>query len=125
MVAYEKQLEHPGALPLTLPEGEEACQGCDSEPQQNCEFVQCNKRHGTESCAFCPEYPCAMITKFSTEEWEHHQVVLNNLDRIKELGIVQWLLEMQERFSCSDCGRRTIWYQKTCTGCGTPVRNRF
>lgn len=122
MVAYEKTLGTPSALEVVIEAGEQPCQSCDAESQQNCEFVVCNQNHGTESCAFCPDFPCTMITRFSHEEWEHHQVVLDNLQRIREVGTEQWLQEMQERFQCPACHKRTIWYQKQCTSCGADIQ---
>jgi hypothetical protein len=121
MIAHEKQQGDPSAREVITDENEQPCTGCDAENQQNCEFVVCNKTHGTDSCAFCPDFPCTLITRFSHEEWEHHQVVLDNLNRIKETGTAQWLKEMQERFQCPACHSRTIWYQKKCTNCGADI----
>lgn len=123
MIACEKEMEEPTAENVVISEDELPCQGCDSEYQRNCEFVVCNKRHETNSCAFCPEYPCEMITKFQNEEWEHHQVVLTNLNRIKEIGEENWLNEQKEYWKCPVCGSRTIWYQKQCTNCQAEIKN--
>jgi hypothetical protein len=123
MIVNEKQQGEKTALEVITEEKEQPCTGCDAENQQNCEFVVCNKRHGTESCAFCPDYPCVMITKFSGEEWEHHQMVLKNLNRIREAGTEQWLKEQREYWKCPSCGSRTIWYLIKCTNCGGEIAN--
>ncbi|MDD2230906.1 MAG: DUF3795 domain-containing protein [Candidatus Cloacimonetes bacterium] len=125
MVTHEKQSGVPSAQELQTDDKEQPCMGCDTEYQQNCEFVLCNKSHGTESCAFCPEFPCEMITKFNNEEWEHHQVVLKNLYRIKEIGIETWLAEQETYWSCPACGCRTQWYQEKCTKCGEQIERRI
>ncbi len=123
MIIHEKQAGEESALQMETPQGEQPCAGCDAPYQQNCEFIVCNKNHGTESCAFCPEYPCERIIAFSHEEWEHHEVVLNNLNRIKEVGIEQWLQEQKEYWKCPSCGFRTQWYQKQCPHCNAEITN--
>ena len=123
MIRQEQEKGEPSALEMKVDPEESSCQGCNADSQDTCEFVQCNKEHGTESCAFCPEYPCAMIEKFSTEEWEHHQVVLDNLNRIREIGIDAWLSEQKVRWTCQACGKRTQWYESVCAKCGVKIEN--
>ncbi len=123
MIVYDKGLNDQTAENVLVPDEELPCSGCDSEYQKNCEFVQCNQRHQTSSCAFCSEFPCDMILKFKDEEWEHHQVVINNLNRIKEIGEEAFLNEQKDFWKCPSCGSRTIWYQKTCTKCQCEITN--
>lgn len=123
MITHEKSQGDASAMAMETDPKELPCTGCDATYQQNCEFIVCNKAHGTESCAFCPEFPCAMIVKFKDDEWEHHQVVLDNLNRIKEIGIEGWLKEQQEYWQCPKCGKRTQWYQKQCNHCGETIVN--
>ena len=59
-----------------------------------------------------------MIKNFSVDEWAHHIDVIENLDRIKEVGVDTWLEEQKLQWSCSKCGARTHWYQKKCEICG-------
>jgi predicted RNA-binding Zn-ribbon protein involved in translation (DUF1610 family) len=125
MIAYEIDLKDNSASDSLIPESELPCPGCDSKYQKNCEFVLCNQRHQTNSCAFCSEYPCEMIIKFKDEEYEHHQVVLNNLDRIKEVGEDMWLKEQESYWKCPECGSRTIWYQKECSLCHSEIKNNI
>jgi hypothetical protein len=123
LLAFEKEQGVESALQAVVEDGEQPCPGCDPIAQHNCEFVTCNKAHGTESCAFCQEYPCSMIIKFKDDEYEHHQSVLNNLNRIKEIGLEGWLAEQREQWKCRSCGKRTQWYEKTCTACGAEIAN--
>jgi len=125
MLACERQQGVESAQGVPINPEELPCQGCDADYQSNCEFVTCNKRHGTESCAFCPEFPCAMLVKFKDDEWEHHQSVLDNLRRIKEIGIEAWVREQQKLWSCPDCGARAIWYQETCAQCGKALPHHY
>lgn len=125
MITHEKQQQVESALAMHTSPEELPCQGCDADYQSNCEFVTCNKQHGTESCAFCPEFPCPMLVKFKDDEWEHHQSVLDNLHRIKEIGIDAWIGEQQKLWQCPDCGTRTQWYQEICTQCGKALPHHF
>ena len=101
-------------------DNDSSCPGCDSPGMAECEFIQCNKEHGTESCAFCPELPCSKLILFM-DEYEHHKGVLDNLKRIKEIGMENWVTEQKKYWSCHTCGSRTQWYQKVCTSCNTPL----
>lgn len=123
MITHEKQRGDNSALQCVTDDKELPCEGCRAQYQQNCEFVRCNKAHGTESCAFCPEFPCEMLVKFQNDEWEHHQKVLDNLRRIREIGVEAWLAEQKEYWKCPACGFRTQWYQKKCTNCGAAISN--
>jgi hypothetical protein len=121
MIVHEKEQGIASALEVTTEADEQPCQGCNADYKSNCEFVLCNREHGVTNCAFCNEYPCDMITRFSVEEWEHHRVVLTNLDRIKAIGSEAWLQEQNDKWKCPQCSARTIWYQKQCTRCGTEI----
>ncbi|MDD3523935.1 MAG: DUF3795 domain-containing protein [Candidatus Cloacimonetes bacterium] len=111
------------ALQMQLTTNDSPCGGCRSADMADCEFVKCNRDHGTESCAFCTEFPCPRIVSFKGEEWEHHQVVIDNLMRIKEIGIPAWIEEQKERWKCPSCGSRTAWYQQSCPACGEIITN--
>ena len=118
MLLHDQSQGEPNLPTSDIDPEETACPGCCSPGLENCEFVACNLAHGTESCAFCPEFPCAMITNFQTDEWAHHIVVLDNLKRIKAIGIEAWLEEQKKYWTCKQCGNRTHWYQTECQNCG-------
>lgn len=124
-ISKEKLDGVQSALEMRTEADEQPCNGCNDDGQSSCEFVVCNKEHGTECCAFCSEFPCPMIEKFSVEEWEHHQVVLDNLRRIKEIGVDRWLEEQAKYWQCPTCGCRTQWYQEKCTRCGGEILRRI
>ncbi len=123
MILREKLDGTPKLEHLHTYENEEPCSGCGSENLQSCEFVQCNLAHGTQSCAFCPEFPCPMILTFKDDEWVHHKTVIDSLERIKEIGLEAWETEQQEYWKCKSCGARTQWYQRACGVCNTPIEN--
>ena len=125
MLLYDKSMGDKDLVDYELDYEDSPCAGCASGANPNCEFILCNLAHGTECCAFCEEFPCDMISKFSRDEWAHHIDVLDNLKRIREIGTDAWLREQEKQWSCPSCGSRTHWYQSKCTHCGTTWSCRY
>ncbi|MDZ4121563.1 MAG: DUF3795 domain-containing protein [Candidatus Cloacimonadaceae bacterium] len=125
MIIYEKQNGDASVSSTPLPEGETPCSGCNHDPGNTCEIVQCNFAHGTQCCGFCPEFPCATIQHFNDTEWPHHADVIENLRRIKEIGMQEWLQEQSLLWSCPECHTRTHWYQKNCQNCGKKLAGGY
>lgn len=120
LILHEKEAGDQSVQHLDKDEEDTPCGGCRLPEMAKCEIIECNLAHGTECCAFCNEYPCAMIISFK-DEWEHHHDVLDNLDRIKEVGVEKWLEEQRKFWQCGKCGSRTKWYQKICTVCNETI----
>jgi len=125
MLLHEMQQGVESASHFVCEYDESACSGCGSDCVADCEFIRCCQDHGVQSCGLCPEFPCPQIVKFSGDEWPHHIDVLDNLHRIKEIGIAAWLLEQKAQWSCPSCGKRTHWYQKSCRVCGAQWQARY
>jgi len=104
---------------------EELCPGCAAGENNHCEITACCIEHNVQICAFCPEFPCSVIRDFSRDEWPHHKEVLENLQRIKEVGIDQWLSEQKDKWSCPACQARNHWYQNKCYNCGAEWEARY
>ncbi len=118
MLLYELQQGEPDAGHFVREYEESPCAGCGAGSVPDCEFIRCCDQHEIECCAFCPEFPCEMIKKFSRDEWAHHIDVVDNLARIKEIGAEAWWEEQRRQWSCPGCGKRTHWYQSKCPVCG-------
>lgn len=118
MIVHEQQQGDPSVQDIKIPSDETPCSGCCNRTDEDCEIIRCNIEHGSECCAFCPEFPCQVIRNFNDEEWVHHCVVLDNHNRIKEIGIDAWLEEQKMFWSCQNCRSRTHWYQTHCETCG-------
>ncbi len=125
MLLHDKSMGDVDLTDFEVEYEESPCAGCASGANSTCEFIICNQEHGTECCAFCNEFPCEMIVKFSADEWAHHVDVLDNLKRIKEIGIDAWLGEQKKQWSCATCGSRTHWYQSKCRHCGSTWQCRY
>lgn len=75
------------------------CHGCEcpghdcaaSWHQQHCRIYRCAKAKGYETCAECDDMPCSMLNAFCCDtKWPLHLQALNNLSRIKKIGLKAW-----------------------------------
>jgi hypothetical protein len=124
-IAFEAMAVNPEAKPISDDPADAPCPGCGSPEMLNCEFAVCCQTHQVTSCAFCPDFPCAMLQKFQTDEWPHHIDVIENLNRIREVGMDTWLKEQKQAWSCPQCGANIHWYQAVCTECGESWLPRY
>lgn len=125
MLLHEKNEGDAGLADFNCEYEEEPCAGCASGCNQDCEYILCCKAHEADTCAFCSEFPCKLIQNFSKDEWPHHIEVLDNLSRMKDIGVEAWIEEQKQRWSCPNCGARTHWYQSTCRNCKTSWKPRY
>lgn len=66
------------------------CQAGCGDP--GCAIRLCATAKGLEVCAFCAEFPCALLQEFSMK----YPFVIRNNERIREIGRDAWLEEMDE-----------------------------
>ncbi len=126
LMMHEKAEGDPDLTNFTVQYEDSPCPGCATGGGfPDCEFILCNKEHNTECCAFCQEFPCEMIVKFSGDEWAHHRDVIENLKSIRDSGKEEWLKDQKKLWSCSNCGSRTHWYQTECRNCGSKWECRY
>jgi hypothetical protein len=111
------------------------CNGCGSEDRAQkriskwgCRIRRCcfdERDH--DVCVQCDEFPCG--THHSRLSGSHpddprfgyrHETV-DNLRRVREIGVDAWLVEQDDRWRCPECGGRVTFYQYTCTDCGDQV----
>ncbi len=123
MILHEREAGDPALQDFQEEEGETACPGCSAIP--DCEFVTCCNEHEVSSCAYCPEFPCDLISEFSRDKNPHHSKVLESLSLLRDQGEAAWLEEMRKFWTCPACGARTIWYQEKCDACGASWEARF
>jgi len=120
--SYEELAKKWGMKPEDL-----VCHGCKSETVavfcQKCTFRDCVVSKKIEYCFQCDDFPCKDLVNFRNDQAAHHSVVLHNLNRMKEVGIEQWLEEQRSRWSCTQCGTSSFWYDTTCRKCGAGLRD--
>jgi hypothetical protein len=84
---------------------------------EDCSFVRCCTEKGYQNCSQCPEMPCDELTRFSHEEYVHHNTCIPNLFRIREIGLEAWLAEQKQLYTCPHCGNRLSWSSPSCDQC--------
>jgi len=107
------------------------CDGCLSDGEiaahcQSCPMKECatNKLHVTR-CSDCKELPCNPITNFINTGLLHRAEYLPNLEKIREMGVQEWVKYKEERWRCPQCGLPMSWYDTECVRCGEPRSERL
>lgn len=109
------------------PEFPKECGGCCSDRViaqcQNCGagFHDCAKEKGVTRCYECDDFPCVRSEKFSTNAWPHHDVVIENVRRWREIGIDVWLRGQEWDHRCPSCGALIKWTSESCQECGCEI----
>lgn len=99
------------------------CQGCRSDKLYihvgcvQCEIRACVDGREIAHCGICVEFPCERIKAFQSDGRVHHQDVLTQLERLREIGPDRWLAGQARRWEC-ECGEPYSWYEETCSQCG-------
>jgi hypothetical protein len=103
------------------------CYGCKSEKPTGycatCGIKFCAQDKGYEFCGQCSELKtCELMRKFvSDPQYPYGQCVLKNMQKIREVGLPQWLEIQDKRWRCKTCGESHSWYHETCPQCGQAV----
>jgi hypothetical protein len=116
----------PGIPPSNWMDGL-LCDGCLSGGTlaghcQRCNIRLCvlNKQDDSR-CSDCEELPCYRITNLiNMGDYLHRKEYLPNLEKIREMGVQEWVKYEQERWRCRRCGLPMSWYDAKCAGCGQP-----
>jgi hypothetical protein len=103
------------------------CDGCLSGGVLAAHCQMCNIRlHALNSqndsrCSHCEELPCYRITNLINQGgYLHRKEYLPNLEKIRQMGVQQWVKYEEKRWRCPKCGMPMSWYDTECAGCGQP-----
>lgn len=111
---------------MGMPPDEVCCRGCGSDLVNKwcakCEFRKCVAQRQISFCFECTDFPCQRLVAFSKTR-PHRTLGLKNLQRLKHMGIEEWLRQQEKRWTCSRCGKKLHWYAEKCPGCGTEFRD--
>ncbi len=71
------------------------CRGCrghqDHHWSPDCKFLPCATSKRLKHCFECDELPCEMLEAFSEEGHDHHRMTVENLIKIKKIGLQEWI----------------------------------
>ena len=77
------------------------CEGCrgplDAHWSSDCKMMLCAKEKGLGYCFQCKEFPCKTLTDFASDGVSHHRRTVENLKRMKEIGVDAWIAEQQKK----------------------------
>ncbi len=102
------------------------CDGCLSNGRldlwcRNCQIRVCSKlQSGKVRCADCDELPCSRLTRFQNDGMKHHLEIVDNLKSLQRVGIRDWALSEEKRWTCPHCKANLSWYDAECPDCKAP-----
>ena len=107
------------------------CPGClriDSQENQKsiyrstCKIRNCvklsksKKRYCSSSCE---SFPCARLKQLDKRyRTKYGMSMIDNLNKIDEVGIRQFIRDEKERWSCPECGEMICVHKPACLSCG-------
>jgi hypothetical protein len=102
------------------------CAGCLAEegPKQKhclvCSIKTCTKRSEEATFCFdCVKYPCRRLRQLDLRyRTKYGMSMLENLDRIRELGLDRFMAIENTRWVCPSCGGPICVHDRRCYGCG-------
>ena len=102
------------------------CAGCLAEegPKQKhclvCSIKTCALRsEGATFCFDCTKYPCRRLRQLDLRyRTKYGMSMLENLDRIRELGLKQFMVIENTRWVCPSCGSPICVHDRRCYTCG-------
>ena len=98
------------------------CDGCMSENTfqfaKTCSIRACAEEKSLEGCYQCDDFPCNIINSFPFEI--SRNMMLEAIPRWKELGTERWVTEVEDHYTCSNCGALLHRFASQCPNCQTP-----
>jgi hypothetical protein len=77
------------------------CEGCRGSLEvhwsSDCKMMLCAKKRGHEYCFQCIDFPCQLLKEFSSDGIPHHKRTVENLMKMKEIGIDAWIAEQKKK----------------------------
>ena len=77
------------------------CDGCTGDLSRHwskdCKMMLCARERGVKLCSDCPDFLCPKLEAFANDSTPHHRRSVENLRRIREMGLDAWLREQDHR----------------------------
>lgn len=101
------------------------CVGCRVEGEKMKHCTSCRMKHcprliesGTTYCYECKNFPCLLVKRLDKRYRTNYGVsLINNLERVREVGVIRFLEEEQEKWKCKECGGVLSIHLKQCMFC--------
>ena len=101
------------------------CDGCLSGGTLAVHCQRCNIRlhalntQNNSRCSDCPDLPCSRMTNLiNMGGYLHRKEYLPNLEKMRDMGVDQWIKYEEKRWLCPNCNFPISWYDPKCPACG-------
>lgn len=103
------------------------CRGDDTHRAQSrvvCRIKTCSQRNENKKYCFSSDhYPCSRLRQLDDRyRRKYGMSVIENLDRIKDVGIRRFVRSENSRWICVSCGKKLYVHRADCLGCGRSWR---
>lgn len=107
------------------------CAGCNipgNKPYHCtvCSIKFCSEKNGNDKllCYECNKFPCRRIRDLNKRyTMKYGESPVQNLLKIKEAGLTQFIAEENEKWKCSQCGQMLCVHREVCLICGN--KNKY
>lgn len=110
------------------------CYGCRSNDttqkrtgKWGCKIRRCCvDEHKFDFCNRCTEFPCKLVIRFQKshvgeKRFRYREETVDNLLKIKDIGVENWLKEQQRKYYCPNCQGSVVFYLYECLSCGYKI----
>jgi hypothetical protein len=139
LVHFEKDLIAPcgincGTCIAYLREKRNRCHGCHHsdlnipKTRLNCNIKNCEHLQKTDSklCYECHLFPCSRLKHLDKRYRTNYRTsLIQNLDTIKETGLIYYLESEVRKWSCPNCGSIISVHRENCLKCGIDLKKEF
>ena len=102
------------------------CAGCNNTGNKPyhckvCSIKSCAEKKGNEKllCNECNKFPCRRIKDLNKRYTQKYgESPIQNLERIKEIGLTRFITGEKEKWKCSNCGELLCVHREVCLFCG-------
>jgi hypothetical protein len=110
----------------------QACPGCRGEDTFKSKFcVTCRMKNceilaegQLEYCFECDQFPCARLSQLDKRyRTKYETSPIDNLIRIREIGISNFVESENEQWACPECGALLCMHKPQCLACGHAWRS--
>ena len=87
-----------------------------------CSKKACPEKNGNEEmlCYECAKFPCKRIKDLDKRYvLKYSESPIQNLYKIKEIGLTQFIELEKEKWKCTKCGQLLCVHRETCLNCGS------
>jgi len=101
------------------------CKGCRIQ-DKNCAFIKKDcaliRKNEINFCFECNNFPCANLMKLDQRHSRDDNLsMIDNLRRIKKIGVYKWLKEQEGKWACPKCGGNVCVMDSECYDCGYKI----